>query len=98
MFGRVVKLQTFGDASGLGSWKGLVQGRHAVSVQVVEDHANHWGVGIGHVHQPLHLVGEVVNSAPLGAGHLSPARQGLAGQEEVAGAAAVVPAGRATAL
>lgn len=27
---------------------------------IVQNHADYWGVGVGHVHQPLHLEGKVV--------------------------------------
>ena len=79
VFGRMVKLQPFHDASGFRWCKGLVQRRHAVSVQIVEDHADHWGMGIGHIHHPAHLVGEVLHSTSFRDGQVAPAGQGLAG-------------------
>lgn len=51
-----------------------------------EDYANHGRVGIGPVHQPAHLAGEVPHGAALRDGHVAPAGQGFAGQEEIAGA------------
>ena len=47
VFGSVMKLQAFRDASGLGGGKGLVERGHAVDVQVVQDYADYRGVGIG---------------------------------------------------
>ena len=90
MLGGVVKLQAFHDAPGFGGGKGLVQLRHAVGVQIVQDHADDGGVGVGHVYQPLHLVGEVRHGAAFGDGNVSPTRQRLAEQEEVASAAPAV--------
>jgi len=90
VFGGVVKLQAFHDAPGFGGGKGLVQRRHAVGVQIVQDHADDGGVGVGHVYQPPHLVGEVLHGATFGDSHMAPARQRLAEQEKVAGAAASV--------
>ena len=101
VFGSVVKLQSLHDAPSLSSRKGLVKRSHAVGVQVVEHHPYDCGVGIGHIHQPAHLVGEVRHSAPFGDRHVAPARQRLTGQEEIAGAAApilVVLASRASRL
>ena len=90
VLGRVVKLQALHDASRLSRRKGFVQRSHAVGVQVVKDHADHWGGGIGHIHQPLHLVSEVLHGAAFGDGYVAPAGQGFTGQEEIAGAAPTV--------
>ncbi len=94
VLGRVVEPQPLHDASGLASREGLVKGGHAVGVQslprtrygVVEDPTPQWCVGVSHVHQPLHLVGEVHHGAPLGDGQVAPARPGFTGQEDVASA------------
>ena len=85
-----MKLQAFHDASGLSRREGFVQGRHAVGVQIVQDDPDHGGVGIGCVHQPAHLVGEVLHGAAFGDGDVAPASPGFAEQEEVAGAAPAV--------
>ena len=70
---------------GLWRWKGLVQRRRAVGVQVVQHHSHHRDIGIGFVHQLAHPVGEVLHRAPLGHRHMAPPRQGFAGQEQIAG-------------
>ena len=79
-----------------------------MSVQVVEDHPHYWSVGVGHVNQPLHLVDEVLHGASLGDGYVAPSSQpgvhrpgiccGCRRDDTRSPAAAVVPAGRATAL
>ena len=73
MLGRVVKLQAFENAAGFGRRKGFVQGRRPMGVQVVQDDPHHIGLGIGFVHQPLHLLGEVHERAPVGDGDVPPA-------------------------
>ena len=73
MFGSVVKLEAFGDALSLSSRERLVKGRHAVSVQVVEDDPDHWSIRVGDIHQPPHLVSEVLHGTLLGDGHVPPA-------------------------
>ena len=90
MFGSVVKLEAFHDAPGLSRRERLVKGRHTMSIQIVEDHADHSRVGVGHVHHPAHLMGEVLHGAPLGDGQVAPARQGFTGQEDISGAAAAI--------
>ena len=52
-------------------------------------------MGVGGVHQPAHLAGEVRHGASFGDGVIgqgahAPAGQGFAGQEDVAGASAAV--------
>ena len=83
---RVVEFQPFGNPPRLGCREGLVQGRHSVGVQVVQDHPDHWDLRVGFIHQPAHLLGEVLHRAPFSNRHLPPTRQRLAGQEPVAGA------------
>ena len=85
VLGRVVELQPLGNPPGLWRWKGLVQRRRAVGVQVVQHHSHHRDIGIGFVHQPAHPVGEVLHRAPLGHRNMAPPRQGFAGQEQIAG-------------
>ena len=63
VFGRVVKLEPLHDAPGLSSREGLVKGGHAVGVQIVQYHSNHRSIGVGHVNQPAHLLGEVLHGA-----------------------------------
>ena len=46
--------------------------------------------GVGHIHQPLHLVSEILHGAALRDGHMSPPRQRVTEQEDVAGAAAPI--------
>ena len=79
MLGCVVKLQPLGDAPRLSRRKGLVQRRHPMGVEVVENHPDHWDIGISFIHQPAHLMGEVPGGAPLGNRHMPPACQGLSG-------------------
>ncbi len=62
---RLVKLQPLGYAQGLRCRKGLVQRRLAMGVQVVLNHSNHPGLRVGLIHQPAHLVGEVLFGAPF---------------------------------
>ena len=76
MLGSVMELQPFGDAPGLSRRKGLVEGSHPMCVQVVEHQPDHRDIGICLVHQPLHLMGEVLHGAPLGNRHMAPASRG----------------------
>ena len=85
VFGRVVKLQPLGDTPCFRRREGLVKGRGPVGVQVVQNQPDYRNVGIGLIHQPPHLVGEVLLGAPLRDFHVSPPCFGLAGQEQVAG-------------
>lgn len=84
MLGCVVKFQPFGDAPSLRCGKDLLQGRNAVGVQIVQNQPDYRNMGIGLVHQPPHLLGEVLGGVPLGHAHISPPSQGLAEQEQVA--------------
>ena len=86
MLGRVVELQPLGNPPGLWRWKGLVQRRRAVGVQVVQHHPYHWDLRIGFVHQPAHPVGEVLHGAPLRNLHVAPTGHKFAGQEQVSSA------------
>ena len=81
-----MKLQSFRNPPGLGRWEGFVQRCRAVGVQVVQDHSDYGYLGVRFIHQPAHLVGEVLHGAPLRNRHVPPAGQGLTGQEQVAGA------------
>ena len=85
VLGRVVKLQPPGNPPGLRRRESFVQGRRTMSVKVVHDHPHHRGLRVRFVHQPTHLMGEVLHGTPLGHRHLPPARQWLTGQEQVAG-------------
>ena len=55
-----------------------------MGVQIIECDPHHLGLWIGFIHQPTHLMGEVLYGAPLGHRRLPPARQRLTGQEQVA--------------
>ena len=77
MLGRVVKLQPFGDAPGLRRRKGLIQRRHLVGVQIAQDHSDHRDVGICFVHQPAHLMGEVLFGAPFRYRYMPPPQPGV---------------------
>lgn len=86
MFGSVVKRQPFGDVPGFRRREGLIQRRHPVGVQIVQDHSNRRDVGICFIHQAAHMAGEVLFGAPLCHRHVPPGGQWFAGQEQVAGA------------
>ena len=86
VLGGVVELQPLRNPTGLWRRERLVQGRRTVRVQVVHDHPHHRGLRVSFVHQPTHLMGEVLHRAPLGHRHMTPARQRLTGQEQVADA------------
>ena len=58
---------------------------HAVGVQIVKNDPYHL-----YIHQPPHLVGEVLHGTAFGDGYVAPTRQRLTGQEDVAGTAAPV--------
>ena len=55
-----------------------------MGVQIIQDDPHYLDLGVGLVHQPTHLVGEVNHGAALGDGHVPPAPQRLTGQEQVA--------------
>ena len=74
MLGRMVKSQLPGDAPGLLRRERLVQRRLAMGVQIVQDHPDHFGLGVGLLRQPAHLMGEVHLGAPLRYLHMAPAR------------------------
>ena len=90
MLGGVVELQPPRYAPGLRRRKGLVQRRLAMGIEVVENHPDHRHIGVGLIHQPAHLMGEVPSGAPLRYRHMPAARQGLDEMEQVAGALAPV--------
>ena len=59
----------FLQSAGPWRWKGLVQRRRAVGVQIIQHHSHHSrhrDPRVGFVHQPAHPVGEVLHGAPLG--------------------------------
>ena len=60
VLGRMVKLQPFGNSPGLGSRERFVQRRLAMGIQIVQNHSNHRDLRVGLIHQPAHLVGEVL--------------------------------------
>ena len=71
MLGHVVKLQTLGYAAGLSRREMSRRETPIRGVQVVEYQPDHRDVGVGIVHQPLHLMGEVLHGALLGNGHVA---------------------------
>ena len=85
VLGRVMKLQPPGNPPGFLSRESLVQRCPAMGIQIVQDNPYHLGFRVGFIRQPAHPAGEVLHRAPLRDRHLSPTRQGLAGQEQVAG-------------
>ena len=70
VLGGVMELQPFRNPSGLGRWEGLVPRRRAAGVQVVQDQPHHRDLRIGFIHQPAHLMGEVLHGAPLSHRHM----------------------------
>ena len=50
VLGRVVKLEALHDAPGLGGVEGLIEGSHAVSIQIVQNHPHHRGIGVSLIH------------------------------------------------
>ena len=56
MLGRVVKLQPLGDALSLWERKGLVQRRHPVGIQAIQDQTDHRNVGICFICNSLDLI------------------------------------------
>ena len=83
-----MELQPFYDAPGLGGGEALgealLEGSGAVGVQIVQDHPDRLDLRVGLVHQPAHLMGEVLHRAAPGHRHMPPACQRLASQEQVA--------------
>ena len=61
-----------------------------MGIQIVQHHSDHRSIWVGLIHQPPHLVGKVFHGASLGDRHVSPARQGFAGQEDVARTSAAI--------
>ena len=51
----------------------------------MEHYADYRDVGVGLIHQPAHLVGEVLHGAPLGYRHMAPALQRDTGEQQIAG-------------
>ena len=56
-----------------------------MGVQIIQNHPDHRDIGIGLIHQPAHLMPEVLGGAPLGNRHVPPAGQGLAGHGQIPG-------------
>ena len=53
-------------------------------VQIVENQPNHRDIGVGLIHQPPHLLSEVLHGALPGYRHVAPAPARLTGEEQVA--------------
>jgi hypothetical protein len=70
--------------------KGFVEGTRFVSIEIVQDHANDFGVGIAHIDQPLHLLGKVLHRALRSHGDMPPSSLGLTEEKKVAGPVAFV--------
>ena len=84
MLGRVVELQSPGDAPGLRRRGGLIQRRRPMGVQIVQHHSDYGYARICLIHQPAHLAGKILHGALPGNGHMGPAPARLAGEEQVA--------------
>ena len=72
MLGGVAELQTLGYAARLSLRKGLVERRHPMRVQIVQAHSDHGNTGVSLIHQPAHLMGEVLHGAPFRDLHMPP--------------------------
>ena len=55
-----------------------------MSVQVVQNQPDHRDIGVSLVHQPPHLMGEILHGTSPRYGHPAPTRLGFADQEQVA--------------
>src|ERR671918_473189 len=90
MLGGVVELQALENPPSLGRGKGLIQGSRAMGVQVVQDYPDHLSFRIGFIHQPPHLLGEVLHRALFGHLQVPPALLRLEEQKQVAAAVTLV--------
>ncbi len=72
------------DRYRLGRRKGLVKRGHQMGVQIIENQPVHRDIWVGLIHQPPHLVCEVLHGASLRYRHVAPTPAGLAGEEQVA--------------
>src|ERR671918_1576503 len=90
MLGGVVELQALENPPSLDRGKGLIQGSRAMGVQVVQDYPDHLSFRIGFIHQPPHLLGEVLHRALFGHLQVPPALLRLEEQKQVAAAVTLV--------
>ena len=59
-------------------------------VEIIENHANHLGLRIALVDQPLHLLGKVLLGASLRHGDMPPPRLRLTANKQIASALALI--------
>ena len=85
MFGRVVELQVL--RSGLRGLESLVQRSQLVGVEIVQHHTDQVGLRICMVHQPRHLMCEVLGRSTSGHFYMTLPSQGLGEHEQVASSA-----------
>ena len=87
MFGRVVELQALCDSCGLRGVESLVQRSQLVGVEIVQHHTDQVGLRICMVHQPRHLMCEVLGRLTSGHFYMTLPSQGLGEHEQVASSA-----------
>src|SRR5579859_7349765 len=85
MFGGIVELELARDAARFDGGEGLVEGRQAMRVEIVEDHTDGGGLRKVAIDQVPHTVGKVLGCAPVGDVYMPPADLRLHEHEEVAG-------------
>ena len=56
-----------------------------MGVQIIHDNSHYLDLRVSLIHQPTHLVGEVLAGPSLGDGHVPPTPQRFTGQEQVPG-------------
>lgn len=83
MFGRVVKLDSAQDAPRFCWWKGFINGRRRMRIQVVLNDPKIFCVRIHPINQPADLLGVIKLGAPLRHFDMTPARQRLDHEEEI---------------
>jgi hypothetical protein len=90
VLGCVVKLKLAKYSSGFCWFKGFIQRRPLVSVEVVHHYSDHLSLRVSLVHQPFHLIREVSLRPPRSHRNMSPSCLWLAEYKQVARAASLV--------
>ena len=90
MFGGVMDLQTFGNPAGFSRFKGFIERRKLMSVQVIHDQNNLFRFCKMNVDQVTHTMGKVNHGALPGYFDMSPRLQWCKENKEIAGAIALV--------
>ena len=68
----------------------LVEGGHTMGIQIVQHHSDHRSIGVGLIQATGIWLAKSSMVTSLGDRHVSPARQGFAGQEDVARTSAAI--------